>query len=219
MTHPAMLAAWRRANRRHERDTKTDWLIGKIESVLPISLGFATDLFQYRASVPHGIVGQAERARVRAALVARAQASFGSADQLLRALGPAHDYPLTRLIYPPPTDEPPDTFALESLGWLVDLIFETARQDSERILPDVAIFVGDTTHGFRSGQFEERYKLKRDWVTRIFGTRTEEILRLLAGYAGKHQYALEARREAQTWLKEVADGMPPLPQPHGSNDD
>jgi hypothetical protein len=126
-------------------------------------------------------------------------------------LGPSHDYPLTRLIYPPPTDEPPDTVGLNSWGWLVNLIFEAAKQDPERILPDVAIFVGDTTHAFRTGQFEERYKLKRDWMTQIFGARTDEMLHLLAEYEGQHQYAVEAKREAQTWLNDLASGTSPAP--------
>jgi hypothetical protein len=202
--HPAMLATWRRANRRMERDTKTDWLIRKIESVLPTSLGFATDLFQYWASVSHGIVGVANRARVRAALVAQAQASLGSADKLLAALGPEHEYPLTRLIYPPPTDEPPDTIPSNSWAWLVELIFDAAKLDEERILPDVAIFVGDTSHGFRTGKFEERYKLRRDWMKEIFGARTDQMLKLLAAYGGSNQYAMDAKREAEAWLKERA---------------
>jgi hypothetical protein len=70
---------------------------------------------------------------------------------------------LTRLIYPPPTDEPPDTISFDEWGWLVPIILDAARIDPERILPDLAVLVGDTIHGFRTGQFEQRYKLKRDW--------------------------------------------------------
>jgi hypothetical protein len=39
----------------------------------------------------------------------------------------------------------------------------------------------------------------------------------LATYEGEHQYASEAKREAQIWLKEIADGPAPTPQPPGTN--
>jgi hypothetical protein len=204
MQHPAMLAVWRRCNRRIERDTQTVWLTEQIRSALPKSLGFATDLFQYWASLSHGIVSEQQRAQVRAALVDSARASFHTVDALLSSLGPQHEYPLTRLVYPPPTDEPADTVPLDSWGWLVDLIIEAASVNEERIVPDVAILVGDTTHGFRTGKFEERYKLRREWMTQVFGARTDEMLHILAEYHGSHEHALNATKEAALWLKERA---------------
>jgi hypothetical protein len=121
-----MLAVWRRSNRRIDRDSQTDWLIQQIRSAVPTSLGLATELFQYWASTRHGIVGDDDRRRVRQELVASARAELTSDDRLLKALGSAHDYPLTRLIFPPPTDEPPDSIPFEDWGWLVGTIIDAA---------------------------------------------------------------------------------------------
>ncbi len=205
MEHPAMLAVWRRCRRYMERDTKTDWLIQRIQLALPISLGFATDLFQYWASSSHGIVSPTHRAQVRAAVANSAGAVYQTVDALISSLGPKHEYPLTRLVYPPPSDEPPDTQPLNSWGWLVGLILAAAATREERIVPDVAIMVGDTSSGFRSGNFEDRYKLKRDWMTQIFGDRTRQMLTIFADYKGKNEYALGAKVGALQWLAEPQD--------------
>jgi len=210
--HPALLAVWRRCNRRIH-NSKTDWLIDQIRSVLPRSLGFATDLFQYLASRSHGIVSEEHRPRVRAALVESAREVFASPDALFSSLGAKHEYPLTRLVYPPPMDEPPDTVPLDSWGWLVDLIITTAKANEERIVPDVSVMVGDTLHGFRTGQFEQRYKLKREWMSQIFGARTDEMLHILADYRGRHEHAVGARAEAKLWLAEKANSAPTESEP------
>lgn len=208
MGHPAMVAVWRLARRHVQRDTQTSWLIEQIQSVLPTSLGLATDLFQYWASSTHGIVSRDHRAQVRSALADVARTTFTTVDALISSLGPKHDYPLTRLVYPPPSDEPPDTQPLNGWGWLVDLIV-AAAPSSDRIIPDVAIMVGDTSAGFRSGRFDERYKLKRDWLAEIFGVRTDDMLRIFAEYEGKNEYALGAKAEAKKWLAERADPAAP----------
>ena len=182
-----------------------DWLISQIRLALPTSLGFATDLFQYWASVRHGILTNDGRARARLALVEAAAATFTSVDALLASLGTEHPYALTRLVFPPPTDEPSDPVPFEGWSWLVDLIIEAAKRSPEKILPDVAILVGDTTHGFRTGTFEEGYLLKRDWLSKIFGSRAKEILEILAEYSGPNEYANHAKVAARAWLDE-----PPL---------
>jgi hypothetical protein len=92
MEHPAMLAIWRRCGRIN-RDSRTEWLVEQIRSVLPISLGFATDLFQYFGSTRHGIVGFEHRAQLRAAVVDSAHATFTDAPSLLASFGTVHDYP------------------------------------------------------------------------------------------------------------------------------
>ena len=111
INHPAMHAVWRRCNRRLWRDTKTDWLIDQIRIVLPISLGFATDLFYLWASAESGIVSGEDRNRVRIALVEEARASFVTVDALLSSLGREQECPLTRLVHPPQHNQPtgPDT--------------------------------------------------------------------------------------------------------------
>jgi hypothetical protein len=155
--------------------------------------------FQLRFGHVHG-------AALAPAVVVRvansAAATYQTVDALISSLDPNHEYPLTRLVYPPPSDEPLDTQPKNSWGWLVGLILAAAVAHEERIVPDVAIMVGDTTSGFRSGNFEDRYKLKRDWVTEIFGDRTPEMLQIFAGYSGKNEYALGAKVASQQWLDE-----------------
>ena len=200
--HPAMLAVWRRSNRRLQRDTNTDWLIEQIRIVLPISLGFATDLFYFWASTENGIVSTADRERVRRALVEKAGKTFVTADALLSSLDPYHQYPLTRLVIPPPTHEPPDPISWDGWGWLVPLIIKAARLDEDRIIPDVTVLVGDTTVGFRTGQFDQRYELKRDKLSEFFGDQTRVMLAILAAYGGSNEYAVAAKEEAKKWIAE-----------------
>jgi hypothetical protein len=202
MQHPAMLAVWRRSNRRVARDSQTDWLIEQIRAAVPTSLGFATDLYQYWASVPHGVVSPEHRSRVRSAEVDAVRSSLANIASLLASLGSEHPYALTRLVYPPPTNEPPDTVPANSWGWLTELIVAAAKDAEEQIVPDVAVMIGDTTHGFRSGRFEQQYKLKREWMSELFGNRTLEMLRILADYDGSHEYAIAAKEEARQWLSE-----------------
>ena len=202
MKHPAMLAVWRRCNRRLRHDTKTDWLIEQIRIVLPISLGFATELFYFWASIENGIVSGADRERVRRALVEKARTTFVTVDGLLSSLDPDHEFPLTRLVYPPPSRQPPDPIPWNGWAWLVPLIIEAAKVDEERIVPDIAVLVGDTTVGFRTGQFDRRYELKRDKLSEFFGDQTPAMLGLLAEYGGSNEYALDAKEEAKKWIAE-----------------
>lgn len=206
MEHPAMLAVWRRCNRRIQRDAKTAWLIEQIESCLPTSLWLATDLFYYWASINHGIVSEEGRAIVRGAVVAAAKARLTTVDLLLKSLGPLDSYSVTRLIYPPPTHQPPDTIPLSSWAWLVELLIPASRVAEERVVPDLAVLVIDSTSGFRSGDLIERYVLLRDKVMEIFGDRTPEVLGIFASYQGEHKHAMGAKNGAIEWLAELRQG-------------
>ena len=201
MKHPAMLSVWRRCTGRLPRDARTEWLIEQIRIVLPINLGFATDLFKHWASV-HGIVSAGHRDRVRIALVEKARTSFVTVDALLSSLDSVHEYPLTRLINPPPLDEPPDPIPWNSWSWLVPLIIEAAKVDEARIIPDVAIFVGDISDSVEMGRFAQHYKLKRERMAEFFGGQTDAMLGILAEYGGDHRYALAAKEEATQWIEE-----------------
>ena len=200
--HPAMLAVWRRCNRRLRHDTKTDWLIEQIRIVLPTSLGFATGLFYFWASTENGIVSAADRDRVRRALVEEARKTFVTVDALLSSLGPEHEYSLTRLVYPPPSREPADPIPRDSWEWLVPLIIEAAKVDEDRIVPDIVALVGDTAVGVRTGQFDQRYELKRDKLSEFFGDHTRVMLGILAEYSGNNEYAVAAKEEAKKWIAE-----------------
>ena len=200
--HPAMLAVWRRCNRRLRHDTKTDWLIEQIRIVLPTSLGFATGLFYFWASTENGIVSAADRDRVRRALVEEARKTFVTVDALLSSLGPEHEYSLTRLVYPPPSREPTDPIPRDRWEWLVPLIIEAAKVDEDRIVPDIVVLVGDTAVGVRTGQFDQRYELKRDKLSEFFGDQTRVMLGLLAEYGGSNEYAMAAKEDAKKWIAE-----------------
>ena len=206
MQIPAMIALWRRCTRRVPCPARTDWLIEQIRLVLPASLGFANDLFYYWASVPNGNVTEEERNQARFALVKRARESFVTAEALLASVGPGHDCALTNLVHPPPTDEPPDPVATDSWGWLVPHIVGAAKADEDRIVPDVAILVGDTASDARLDRFEKRYELKRERMAEFFGDWTEEVLRILAAYRGDEEWAVLAREESKNWIHEKSKG-------------
>ena len=202
MGAPAMIALWRCCKSRVPSGLRTDWLIEQVRRVLPTSLGLANDLFYYWASVSNGSVSEEQRNRARVALVERARESLLTGEALLASLAPEHDYPLTRLVHPPPTDEPEDPVEADGWAWLVPHIIDAARADEERIVPDVAILVGDTAAGIRSGRFEKRYELQRERMADFFGDRTEAMLEILAAYSGNDEWALAAREEARRWSDE-----------------
>ncbi len=56
--------------------------------------------------------------------------------------------------------------------------------------------------GFRTGQFDQRYELKRDKLSEFFGDRTRVMLGLLAEYGGSNEYAVAAKEEAKKWIAE-----------------
>ena len=136
------------------------------------------------------------------ALVEDARTSFVNVDALLLSLGPEHEYALTRLVHPPPLNEPPDPIPWDSWASLVPIIIEAAKVNEDRIVPDVASLVGDTAVGVRTGQFDQRYELKREQMVEFFGNQTHVMLEILAEYGGKHEYALAAKEEATKWIAE-----------------
>jgi hypothetical protein len=202
MQHPAMLAIWRQCNRRVARDSRTDWLIEKIREVLPTSLSLANGLYNYWASIPHGITSHEHRARVRLALVEQAKETFTSVRALLAALGPMDEYPLTRLIYPPPTDEPPDPVPFRSWRWFANLVIAAAEKEPARIVPDIAALFLERSHELVDGALERRYRLRRERVREIFDDRSDDMLRILATYQGDDEYGVAARDEARRAVSE-----------------
>ena len=145
-----------------------------------------------------------DRNRVRIALVEGARTSFVTGDAFLSSLGPEHECPLTRLVHPPPLHEPPDPIPWNSWAWLVPIIIKAAKVDEARIVPDVAILVGDTGVGVRTGQFDQRYELKREQMAEFFGDQTGVILNILAEYSGNNEYAMAAKEDAK---KRIAEGL------------
>jgi hypothetical protein len=66
--------------------------------------------------------------------------------------------------------------------------------------------LGNVDHRFfhdgDGARLNEIYTLNRERVTALFGARAEEILSLMARYAGEDKYATAARAETQSWLAE-----------------
>lgn len=202
MSHPAMRSVWRLSRKAVQRDSATDWIADRIRQTLPTHLQFATDIFQYWCSVPHGLTSEAHRISVRDILVSSAKQVFTTPTALLKSVATSSDYPITRLVYPPPTEEPPDTVRLDSWQWLVAVALPAASTSPERIIPDLAVLVTDTSHGFRSRDFTQLYKLKRDWCASFFGSQLREALLIFDSYAGDDKHARAAKAEAHSWLGE-----------------
>jgi hypothetical protein len=70
------------------------------------------------------------------------------------------------------------------------------------------VLVIDSSEGFRSGDFVERYTLMRDRVREVFGARTKEMLEIFAAYKGDQKHAVGAKNEAIKWLREMSEQAP-----------
>ena len=174
---PALLAVWRRLNRRRLRRESVDWLNEQISLALPISLRFADDLLYYWAG-QHGVVLDDGWSAVRRAMLDQARRVYSTPDDLLRTVvdtdSERQAYALLHFVRPPARREQVD-IEPQDRAWLAPLLIEAAKQKSRFVVRNLIAMVGD--HDVWAGLpennpetlLERIYRLRPEHVEIIFG--------------------------------------------------
>ncbi len=208
--HRALIALWRRCNRRFAQDEYAEWLRRLILSALPISLQFVNSAYYFWTG-DHGIVGAEQRERIRGAIVQAVQSTVRDGDALARLVTSDHPYQIGRLITQTGRQSDLATFA-SWRNYLAPILIDGAQKHPDSVVPELANLAGDTESGMVAARdeyppiFINRYRLDRERVTALFGDRLDEALALIAGYHGDNVYALRAVDEAKLWLAELRTG-------------
>ena len=216
--HTAIIALWLACNRRSQRDQFTDWIQGLILSAVPISLHLANGLYYYWTG-KNGVVSGSRRATIRRVTVDAVRDSIRTGEDLTRVLATNHPYTIMQLI----TETDVDTTATAYEAWqhyLPPILIDGAKQDPELIIPELANLAGDEESGYRAlgplypPVFTRRYRVDRERMTVLFGARLDEALELLVQYDGDNPYAVRAKDDAKSWLKERQSQRASKKPPH-----
>ena len=204
--HNSIIALWLACGRRPQEGQFTDWIQNLILSAVPMSLHMANDLYYYWTG-NHGVVPETQRGIVRRAIVEAVRDSIHTSQDLTRVLARKHPYTIMRLI----TQTDVDTSVSAYEAWrhfFPPLLIDGAKHDSEIIIPELANLAGDEQSGHRAlgpqfpPVFVRRYKIDRERMTVLFGEHLDEALTLLAEYDGDNPYAVRAKDDAKSWLRE-----------------
>ena len=161
--HNAMLALWRRCNRRLSQGRFADWLQALILSAVPVSLHFVNGLY-YLWTGKHGIVTDPQKAAVRKSIVEAVRSTVRTGGDLTKVLATDHPYTVSRLI----TQTGEDTTVPAFQAWrdyLPSVLIEGAKSDPEIIIPELATLAGDEQSGITATGTESppvfinRYKI------------------------------------------------------------
>ncbi len=211
--HRALIALWRRCNRRLRRNEHVEWLRALILDAIPVSLHLTNGLFYYWTG-NYGIVDGAAKSEIRRSIVDTVRATINTGDDLASVLTSDHPYLIGRLITQTGVD--PSLAAFEA--WrdhLPALLIDGAKRHPETLLPELANLAGDEQSGIvaAGGEyppiFANRYGMDRARMTALFGDRLDDAIALLANYTGDNAYAVRAIDAARTWMGERCDGAPP----------
>ncbi|MYC67548.1 MAG: hypothetical protein F4X12_14560 [Acidobacteriia bacterium] len=205
--HPALLALWRRCNRRLPRDRYVDWLLHIITTGLSVSLHFSNGFYSYWTG-DHGIVGEDQRAAIREGVVASVRVQINSGAALAARLHPAYPWDVGRLIRQGGSEIA--DFAVWR-DYLAPILIEGADIEPAIVLPEVANLIATEASTVRAAGvdppiFVNRYEIDRERCAALFGEYLDVVLERLAAYDGADPYASRAREDSARWLGERQGG-------------
>ena len=203
--HGAIIALWRRCDRRLRPNQHADWLRTLILSAVPVSLCFVDDIYYYWTG-DNGIVDDTQRGVIRKSIIEAVRGTVRTGEDLVKVLTRDRPYKVSRLI----TQTGKDTSLSAFQAWrdyLPPILVDGAKSDPEIIIPEIANLAGDEQSGIVAAtgyppKFINPYKIDRERMTTLFGERLNEVLALLAEYEGDNAYAVRAKNDAKSWLVE-----------------
>ena len=201
--HPALLALWRRCNRRLSTDRYADWLLEIVMSGLSVSLHFANGFYYYWTG-EYGIVGDQQRSRIRAEVVASVREQVHSGAVLAARLCRGYPWDVGHLI------RHGGSAVADFASWrdhLGPILAEGVEIEPELVLPEVANLIAtdastNRVAGADPPVFVNPYHIDRERSDALFGEVLDVVLQRLVVYDGADPYASRAREEAARWLEE-----------------
>ena len=211
-TQPALLAVWRRINRRIvRRPESVDWLSDHIGRVMPISLRLATDLLYYYGNERSGILPHGSWAAVRRRMLDAAATAFVDAAALMRAIADGGDrmrYALLHFVRPPDHRADPIDIQPQDRAWLAPMLVEAARRQPSLVIPNAIHMFGDSDTWWQLESDEESrlrkaYQLRRDQMHAVLGDHVVEMLEIIRAHQPADDAGRSAAKQAETWLVEI----------------
>ena len=201
--HPALLALWRRCNRRLSEDRYTDWLLEIIMDGLSVSLHFANGFYYYWTG-EFGIVGKQQRSRIRAEVVAGVREQIRSGAVLAARLCRGYPWDVGHLI------RHGGSAVADFASWrdhLGPILAEGAEIEPELVLPEVANLIAtdastNRVAGADPPVFVNPYHIDRERSDALFGEVLDAVLQRLVVYDRTDPYVSRARESAARWLEE-----------------
>ena len=91
--------------------------------------------------------------------------------------------------------------------FLPQLLIDGAKHDPDAVVPELANLAGGTGSYTVMGvagrtKMVRHYEIDRERMASLFGEKLDEMLRLLAEYNGDDEYAVRAKDDARSWIKE-----------------
>ncbi len=203
--HPAIIALWRTCGRQPQNGQFDEWLHGLILGTISGSLNLANDLYYYWTG-SHGVVSDDQRRNIRSAMVSAVRRQLHSGRCLARALTKQHPYTVMGLV----TQSGDDSSVSAYAAWrdfLPQLLIGGAKHDPDAVVPELANLAGGTGSYTVMGvagrtKMVRHYEIDRERMASLFGEKLDEMLRLLAEYNGDDEYAVRAKDDARSWIKE-----------------
>jgi len=157
----------------HER-----WVIEEIGKALPVSLGFANDLYYYwRHSRRAAQLDRVKTPAVRNGMIQKAKEHYeDNPEALVEALEPGFIYSIYQfsILYSQP-ERGGESFRSEQWKWLFDVLSDAAAKNPRIVVPQIVGLLPRKEE--RAGPyFNQKYVEK---VAELFGPRLREVMRLL----------------------------------------
>jgi energy-coupling factor transporter ATP-binding protein EcfA2 len=202
---PPMVNAWRVGNRRLRDHDYSNWLKQQLIKAVPVSLQFVNDMYYYWTG-QHGIVDEHARATIREHVVRAFQSAVKSSDDLRHVLNQNRPYQIMRFITQ--TGQYTDTATYAAWRDYFPLLLIDGARQSDVVAAELANLCG--THesnvvGAKEANppvFAHDYVIDRLRVEALFGGYLEDVLTVMAKYAGDNPWAVRARAAAHKWLIE-----------------
>jgi len=157
-----------------------EWILGEIGKTLPISLRFANELYYYwRNQERHSASADTPTPILRTGFIQAARQVYeNNTRALIDALDPAYMYSIHHfMILWSRKDHGGPGFNPTEWEWLIDVLIEAGKENSQIIIPQLVTLVSDQNSSFKEGP---SYSFNEESIDSIFGKDKSTILELLA---------------------------------------
>ena len=187
-----------------------DWFYEQIKMALPVSLGYANDLYHFWVDP-----ARYRPIELRSKIVEEAKRIYGgNPEALVKAIDPKR-FSVTHFAreYSESKQGGPG-FKPEEWQWLGDALLAGAKIKREIIVPQIVLLVGhiDIRLGKRTGKVHS-YELSEDLAKGLFGKKIKQLMELIAEDIDLSSYDSDikvyiqlAQNWAKKWLSDQGDG-------------
>ncbi len=156
-----------------------DWFYEQIKMALPVSLGYANDLYHFwvdpKRSCP---------IELRSKIIEEAKRIYGgNPEALVKAINPNRFSVRTFAQYFSEVDQGGSGFKPEEWKWLGETLLKAGERNMEVIIPEISILLGDSNPGPNTKTkqgYDYNCKFREDLAHKLFGQKFRQLMELLA---------------------------------------